>query len=135
MKYFSYFVFNHSVLLLPNLYSIFTIHQGHAPFSSLYSQLLKPPGYFSVKVSCSLTHRFSAMTDCKRPSLSPKNLRHGNHRRHLLLYMCLQFCCLALGMARTTLKTSHVISISPVHWRADCCLTTCYKHSSYCCLT
>jgi hypothetical protein len=40
-------------------------------------------------------------------------------------------CC----MAQTTLKTSHVIAISPVHWRADCCLVTSYKHSSYCCVS
>jgi hypothetical protein len=65
------------------------------------------------------------MTDCKQPSLSPINL---------LLWTCLQFCCLALGMARTTLKTSHVIGISPVHWGADCCLATSCKHSSCCCL-
>jgi hypothetical protein len=53
----------------------------------------------------SLTHGFSAMTDCKRLSMSPINLRHGPHRKHLLLQMCLQFCCLTLGMAQTTLKT------------------------------
>jgi hypothetical protein len=41
------------------------------------------------------------------------------------------YCC----VAQTTQKTSHVITISPVHWRADCCLTTSYKHSSYCCVT
>jgi hypothetical protein len=40
------------------------------------------------------------------------------------------YCC----MAQTTLKTSHMIAISPVHWRADCCLATSYKHSSYCCV-
>jgi hypothetical protein len=28
-----------------------------------------------------------------------------------------------------------VITISPVHWLADCCLATSYKHSSYCCVT
>jgi hypothetical protein len=39
-------------------------------------------------------------------------------------------CC----VAQTTQKTSHVISISPVHWRADCCLATSYKRSSYCCV-
>jgi hypothetical protein len=38
-------------------------------------------------------------------------------------------------MAQTTQKTSHVITIPPVHWLADCCLTTSYKHSSYCCVT
>jgi hypothetical protein len=40
------------------------------------------------------------------------------------------YCC----VAQTTQKTSHVIIISPVHWRADCCLAMSYKHSSYCCV-
>jgi hypothetical protein len=38
-------------------------------------------------------------------------------------------------MAQTTLKTSHLIAILPVHWRADCCLATSYEHSSYFCAT
>jgi hypothetical protein len=38
-------------------------------------------------------------------------------------------------VAQTTQKTSHAITISPVHWRADYCLTTSYKHSSYCYVT
>jgi hypothetical protein len=38
-------------------------------------------------------------------------------------------------MAQTTLKISHVIATSPVHWRTDCCLATSYTHSSYCCLS
>jgi hypothetical protein len=41
------------------------------------------------------------------------------------------YCC----MAQTTQKTSHVITISLVHWCADCCLATSHKHSSYCCVT
>jgi hypothetical protein len=41
------------------------------------------------------------------------------------------YCC----ASQTTHKTSHVITISPVHWLADCCLATSYKHSSYCCVT
>jgi hypothetical protein len=32
------------------------------------------------------------------------------------------YCC----VAQATQKTSHVITISPVHWRADCCLVTNY---------
>jgi hypothetical protein len=47
-------VFSHSVLLCPNLYSFFTIH---TPFSSLYSQLLNPPGF-----STSLRSRDSTAT-------------------------------------------------------------------------
>jgi hypothetical protein len=42
-----------------------------------------------------------------------------------------QFYC---RVAQTIQKTSHVITISPVHWLADCCLETSYKHSSYCCV-
>jgi hypothetical protein len=38
------------------------------------------------------------------------------------------YCC----VAQTTQKASHVISISSVHWLADCYLTTSYKHASYC---
>jgi hypothetical protein len=38
-------------------------------------------------------------------------------------------------MAQPTLKTSHVIAISPVPWRADCCLATSYERSFYCCVT
>jgi hypothetical protein len=34
-----------------------------------------------------------------------------------------------------TQKTSHMISISPVHWLADFCLAASYKNSSYCCVT
>jgi hypothetical protein len=37
------------------------------------------------------------------------------------------YCCIR----ETTEKTSHVIVTSPVHWRADCCLATSYKNSSY----
>jgi hypothetical protein len=43
-----------------------------------------------------------------------------------------QFCCC---VTHTTQKTCHTITISPVHWRADCCLTTSCTHSSYCCVT
>jgi hypothetical protein len=43
------------------------------------------------------------------------------------------YCC----VAQTTQKTSHMktTSISPVHWLADCCLSTRHKHSFYCCET
>jgi hypothetical protein len=40
-----------------------------------------------------------------------------------------------LCLAPTTLKTSHVLAISPVHWHSDCCLATTYKHLSCCCVT
>jgi hypothetical protein len=41
------------------------------------------------------------------------------------------YCCMEL----TTLKASHVIATSPVHWRADCWVATSYKYSSSCCVT
>jgi hypothetical protein len=41
------------------------------------------------------------------------------------------YCC----VAQTTQKTSHVLAIFPVHWRAACYLATIYKHSGYCCVT
>jgi hypothetical protein len=34
-------------------------------------------------------------------------------------------------MVQITMKTSHVINTSPVHWRADCWLAISYIHSSY----
>jgi hypothetical protein len=40
------------------------------------------------------------------------------------------YCC----VAQTTQESSHAITISPVHWRAECCLATSYNHSSYCCV-
>jgi hypothetical protein len=42
-----------------------------------------------------------------------------------------QFYCY---LAQTTQKTSHGITDSLVHWRADCCLATGYKHSFCCCV-
>jgi hypothetical protein len=41
------------------------------------------------------------------------------------------YCC----AAQTTKKTSHVITISPAHWLADCWVVTSYKYSSYCWVT
>jgi hypothetical protein len=48
--------------------------------------------------------------------------------------VCLPSRCIATVAARAPWKTSHVIAILPVHWRADCCLATSCKHSSYCCV-
>jgi hypothetical protein len=38
-----------------------------------------------------------------------------------------QFSCLVPAAQ----KTSHVVPTQRIHWRADCCLATSYKHSSY----
>jgi hypothetical protein len=66
-------------------------------------------------------------------NITPLHGSHGKHRLLLLRMRVYSFCCLALGMARTTLKTSHVIAISPVDWRADCCLAMSCKHSYFYC--
>jgi hypothetical protein len=79
---------------------------------SVNTSQLNPRNSFLWRL-LSLAHGFSAMTDCKRPSLFPINLLHGP-LRHTIVDV-LQFCCLALDLARTTLKTSPVITISPVH--------------------
>jgi hypothetical protein len=136
MKSSCYIVFNHFVLLWPILYSI-NLHNSLRTRSILVLVLssAEPSWTLFCDSFVSLTHSFSAMADHKWPSLSPINLRHGPHRKHLLFYSCLQFCCIALGMVWTTLKTSHVIAILPVHWHADCCLTTSYEHLFYCCMT
>jgi hypothetical protein len=41
---------------------------------------------------------------------------------------------LLLRSADHTENTSNVIAITQVHWSADCCLATSYKHSPYCCV-
>jgi hypothetical protein len=41
---------------------------------------------------------------------------------------------LLLRSADRTENTTHVIPSHRIHWRADCCLTTSYRHSSYCCV-
>jgi hypothetical protein len=81
-----YLAFSHSVLLCPNLYSI-NLHNSLRTRSILVlllstaepSLTLFPDGFVS------LTRGFSAMTYYKRLSLSPINLRHAPHKKHLLL--------------------------------------------------
>jgi hypothetical protein len=56
------------------------------------------------------------------PTVFKRTPLHGPHGKHRLPFLRIRiyiFCCLALGMTRATLKMSHVIAISPVHWRAD----------------
>jgi hypothetical protein len=62
----------------------------------------------------SLTHSFSAMTDCKRRSLSRKSLRHGPHRKRLLLLDVLTFLLLTTGYGADSFENkSH--DIHPVN--------------------
>jgi hypothetical protein len=42
----------------------------------------------------------------------------------LLLRVCLPSRCIAMVTARTTQKTSYVITSQRLHWRCDCCLET-----------
>jgi hypothetical protein len=124
MKSSCYFVFNYSVLLCANLYSIH-LHNSLRTWSNspLYSQLLNPPGLFSVTALCPwlrlLSYDWLQTTFTAPYKLSART----KHRKH--------FHC---RVSQTTQKTSHVIAISPDHWRADSCLATSYNHSSYCCV-
>jgi hypothetical protein len=68
--------------------------------------------------------------------LELQNLSEVNSRSCILSYYVgmdhtqkTQFSCC---ISQTTQKTSHVITISLVHWCIDCRLATSYKHSSYC---
>jgi hypothetical protein len=49
-----------------------------------------------------------------------------------IVEVCLPNCCIAAVLARIPYKTSHMITILPVYWHADCCQATSYKYS-YCC--
>jgi hypothetical protein len=75
MKSSCYFVFSHSVLLCPNLYSI-KLHNSLRTCSILVLVLstAKPSWTPFCDGFVSLIHGFSAMTDCRWPSLSPVNL-------------------------------------------------------------
>jgi hypothetical protein len=72
----------------------------------------------------SILNCFVAYTTKKRPSLSPINHRQGPRTENTILEL----------RGADHKETSHVIAISPVHWRADCCLATSYRQSSYCCV-
>jgi hypothetical protein len=53
------------------------------------------------------------LLSCKRTRVIQP--RQGQHSKHF-------YCC----VAQTTQETSDLITISPVHWRTDCCLATSY---------
>jgi hypothetical protein len=61
------------------------------------------------------------------------NCRYIDHAENTapIVETCLLSHCIATVAARTPQKVSHVIAISPAHWRADSCLATNYKHSFY----
>jgi hypothetical protein len=56
-----------------------------------------------------------------------EKFRHGPHSKQLLLQMCLQFCCLALGMARTTMKTIILLSELLRNIATDCLPRICLR--------
>jgi hypothetical protein len=57
---------------------------------------------------------------------------HAANTAPIVVEACLPRRYIATVAERTTYKASHMIAISSVHWRADCCLATSYKHLSYC---
>jgi hypothetical protein len=97
MKSSCYFVLNHSVLHCPNKYSL----NLHAPFSSLYSQLLNPPAFSTL-----LRSRDSASIVCL----------HDELRTLPLTYI-------AEGPTSPTVNTYHV---TPTHC---CCVTSRHMRS------
>jgi hypothetical protein len=99
---------------------------------------------YTLKITVTIAHVTSHTMSSNSSSghtAVPLELRKSSdvnsHCRILLYLLCtghaqkIQFYCC---VEQTTQKTIHVIAISPVHWRADCCLTTSYKHSSSCCV-
>jgi hypothetical protein len=102
-----YFVFSHSVLLCPNLYSVSLHNSLRTCFILVLVPSTAEPSWTTLAAS-ELVYIATARTTQKTQF----------------------YCC----VARTTQETNHMIAISPVYWRADCCLATSYKHSSYCCL-
>jgi hypothetical protein len=100
---------------------------------------------YTLKITVTVA-RIRSHTKFHNPSSGhsavPLELRNSSevnsHSRILSYPLCTDhsektqfYCC----VAQTTQKTSNVITISPVHWCADCCLATSYKLSFYCCVT
>jgi hypothetical protein len=117
MKSSCYFLFSHSGTKI-----------SPGPLTTLHCTLLNSNSIFPW---LSPTENCTAVPMVK---ISPLHGPHVKLRLLLLRMRAHSFCNLALGTAQTTLKTSHAIAISPVHWRADFCLTTTYKYSSYYCV-
>jgi hypothetical protein len=85
----------------------------------------KPSNTSSGHTAVPLELRNSSEVNSHSRILSyPLGTDHAHKTQHL-------YCC----VAQTAQKTSHVIIISPVHWRADSSLAANYKLSSYCCVT
>jgi hypothetical protein len=101
MKSSCYFVFNHSVLLCPNLYSV-KLHNTLSTRSILVLVLS------TAEPSCTLFR-------CKRNSCYIAAAWTAQITQF--------YCC----VAQATQKTSHVRATSPVSWRANSCLATSYN--------
>jgi hypothetical protein len=96
---------------------------------------------YTLKITVTIAHVTSHTNSSSGHTAVPSELRNSsevNSHSRILSYPLgtdhaqkTQFCC---TVAQTTQKTSHVITISPVHCRNDCCLATNYKHSSYFCV-
>jgi hypothetical protein len=86
---------------------------------SLWNSTKNSPGLLTLLNSKS---NFLWLSPTKNCTVVPMVFKitplHRPHRKHRLLVLRMRvysFCCLALGMAWTTLKTSHVTAISTVH--------------------
>jgi hypothetical protein len=99
---------------------------------------------YTLKITVTIEHIMSCIKSSNSSSghnavsLELRNSSEVNSYSHILSYPLgmehtqkTQFYCC---VAQTTQITSHVIAILPVHWCADCCLATSYKHLSYCCV-
>jgi hypothetical protein len=95
---------------------------------------------YTFKITATIAHTKSSNSSSGHTAV-PLELRNSsevNSHSRILSYPLgtdhakkIQFYCC---VAQTTQKTSHVITISPVHWLADCDLGTSYKHLFYCCV-
>jgi hypothetical protein len=108
MKSSCYLVFNYSVFLFPNLYSV-NLHNSLIMRSVLVLVLSTAKPSWTL-IGCQVDSCYRAVTQTAQKTQF--------------------YCC----VAQTTQKTSHMIAIRQSIWRAECCLATSCKHSSYCCV-
>jgi hypothetical protein len=100
----------------------FTVSELRLPFSS-------PPTTRRVTVevfgpASTRVPWYSPPYNCRYIASAPTTQKRA--------YIVVGKCCIARVAARTRQKSSHMITILPTYWRADCCLATTYRRSSYC---
>jgi hypothetical protein len=106
---------------------VFQSHFKSSQVDLLYSSVLLDP-VRSVRVLP--PHYSSSTTNSELSLLVPIRSELTAHSsRYIAVARTTQksqlYCCIR----KTIEKTNHVIVTSPVHWGADCCLATRYKHS------